>query len=63
MSINSIITGGTTLVGAAGEIFRIISSRKPENASAQHYFVDFQSNQILQIRNITNNLITKHDIF
>ena len=49
------ITGGTTLVGAAGEIFRIISSRLLENVSKQHYFMKFQHIQVLQIEDITNN--------
>ena len=50
------------MVGAAGEIFRIISSRMPENASEQHFFVKFQQNKVLQIKDITNNLTRTHDI-
>ena len=39
MGINWIITGGTTMVGAAGRILRIVSSRLPENAPEQLFCV------------------------
>ena len=50
------------MVGAAGEIFRILSSWLPENASELHYCVKFQCNKVLQIKDITNNLTKTHTI-
>ena len=56
------IPEGTTMVGAAGEIFRINSSRLLENAYEQYYFLKFQGKQVLQIKDITNKLTKTHNI-
>ena len=50
------------MVGAAGEIFRIFSSRLPENASEQHFYVKFQQHEVLQIKDITHSLTKTHNI-
>ena len=38
------------MVGAAGEIFRIISSRMPENASEQHFLWNFNKTKFYKSR-------------
>ena len=50
------------MVGAEVEIFLIVSSRLPQNVSKLHYFVKFQHSQVLQIKDITNNLTKTHII-
>ena len=56
ISTYSMITKGISMVGAEVEIFLIVSSRLPPNASKLYYFVKFKHSQVLQIKDITPNL-------